>query len=67
MCCRLVYRPSKDHASDGSRFQRTAIYAVTESALVTWIGLALLEIASLAPTKGHITVCTRNFGAIKLC
>ena len=31
------------------------------------IGLALLEIASLAPTKGHITVCTRNFGAIKLC
>ena len=61
-----MYRPSKDHASDGSRLLKTAIYAVTESALVTWVGLALLEIASLAPTKGHITVCTHNFGAINL-
>ncbi|KAI0089389.1 hypothetical protein BDY19DRAFT_942180 [Irpex rosettiformis] len=29
--------------------------AISESALATWVGLILLEIASLAPTKGHIT------------
>ncbi|KAI0690052.1 hypothetical protein BC835DRAFT_1418063 [Cytidiella melzeri] len=32
----------------------TALAAITESALVTWIGLLLYEVASLAPT-GHIT------------
>ncbi|KAI0089400.1 hypothetical protein BDY19DRAFT_942208 [Irpex rosettiformis] len=40
--------------------------AISESALVTWVGLILLEIASLAPTKGHVTD-RMNFGYVIDC
>ena len=40
-----------------SRKYDNALRAVIESALVTWIGILIYEITSLAPT-GHITVCT---------
>lgn len=36
-----------------------ALRAVIESALVTWIGILIYEITSLAPT-GHITVRTMS-------
>jgi hypothetical protein len=45
----LVYSPSGRY--------NNALRAVIESALVTWIGILIYEITSLAP-KGHITVCT---------
>jgi hypothetical protein len=34
----------------------TAVRAVIESAVVTWVGIVLCEIGLLAPTGGHITV-----------
>jgi hypothetical protein len=43
-----------------SRRYGNALRAVIESALVTWIGILIYEITSLAP-KGHITVCTMRF------
>ncbi|KAI0342527.1 hypothetical protein BDW22DRAFT_1429353 [Trametopsis cervina] len=42
------------------------IEALSESAFVTWFGLLLFEIASLAPTKGHIT-SAQNFGYVMNC
>ncbi|KAI0791538.1 hypothetical protein BC629DRAFT_1510195 [Irpex lacteus] len=57
----LVYRTSF-HRSH----YRVALVAITESALVAWIALVLLEIASLAPTKGHISD-DLNFGYILDC
>ncbi|KAI0308294.1 hypothetical protein B0F90DRAFT_1681709 [Multifurca ochricompacta] len=39
----------------------TILHAVIESALVTWIGILIYEIAALAPT-GHVTVCSMHFG-----
>lgn len=38
-----------------SRKYVTALRAVIESALVTWFGILLFEIGSLAPS-GHVTV-----------
>ncbi|KAI0818939.1 hypothetical protein BC629DRAFT_687834 [Irpex lacteus] len=58
---------SKQNAAkpySGSRYN-TALAAVTESAFVTWIGLLLYEIASLAPT-GHITSAW-NVGYVMIC
>ena len=37
------------------RKYNTAIRAMIESAFVTWLGILILEITSLAPT-GHVTV-----------
>ena len=34
--------------------------AISESALVNWIGVMLLEIAELVPTKGHVNVSVIN-------
>ncbi|KAI0342526.1 hypothetical protein BDW22DRAFT_1429352 [Trametopsis cervina] len=42
------------------------IEALSESAFVTWFGLALFEISSLAPTEGHITNAM-NFGYVMRC
>ena len=38
-----------------TRKYNTAIRAMIESAFVTWLGILILEITSLAPT-GHVTV-----------
>ena len=43
-----------------SRKYDDALRAVIESALVTWIGILIYEITSLAPMS-HITVCTMRF------
>jgi len=40
---------------DTTRKYNTAIRAMIESAFVTWFGILILEITSLAPT-GHVTV-----------
>ena len=38
-----------------ARRYNTAVRAMIESAFVTWLGILILEITSLAPT-GHVTV-----------
>ncbi|KAI0819070.1 hypothetical protein BC629DRAFT_1588383 [Irpex lacteus] len=57
----IVYRTSLHR-----NYYIVALEAITESALVTWLGLVLLEIAALAPTKGHITDGL-NFGYVMDC
>ncbi|KAI0690053.1 hypothetical protein BC835DRAFT_1418064 [Cytidiella melzeri] len=49
----------------GESRYNTVLVAITESALVTWIGLLLYEVASLAPT-GHITTAW-NVGYVMIC
>ncbi|KAI0086342.1 hypothetical protein BDY19DRAFT_995948 [Irpex rosettiformis] len=51
--------------SYGGKRYNTALAAVTESALVTWVGLLLYEIAAIAPT-GHIT-SVWNVGYVMVC
>ncbi len=46
---------------DSSQKYDNALHAVIESALVTWIGILIYEITSLAP-MGHITVRTMRLG-----
>jgi hypothetical protein len=41
--------------STSSRYA-TALRAIVESAVVTWIGILLCEIGMLGPSKGHVTV-----------
>ena len=41
----------------------SAVEAVVESALVTWIGLLFYEVTALAP-EGHYTVCIPDFTAV---
>ena len=41
----------------------SAIEAIVESALVTWIGLLFYEVTALAP-EGHYTVCIPDFTAV---
>jgi hypothetical protein len=55
---RWANRTVKDLRQNGrknSREYATALRAVIESALATWIGILLFEIASLAPSD-HVTV-----------
>ncbi len=54
---RLVSRSSAQYAINQRRVKHSVVLeAICESALVTWIGVILLEIAELAPTKGHVNV-----------
>jgi hypothetical protein len=53
------FRESRLGRANPSKYA-TAIRAVIESAVVTWIGLVLCEIGLLAPT-GHITVRANYF------
>jgi hypothetical protein len=60
---RWANRTVKNLSQNGrknSRKYATALRAVVESALVTWIGILLFEIASLAPS-GHVTVGSTFF------
>ena len=50
----------RQNGGKNSRNYATALRAVIESALVTWISILLFEIASLAPS-GHVTVCSTFF------
>lgn len=45
----------RQNGREDSRKYATALRAVIESAFMTWIGILLFEIASLAPS-GRITV-----------
>jgi len=46
-----------------SRKYATALQAIIESALVTWLGIVILEIALLGPTGGHI-IARENVGLV---
>jgi len=50
--------------SASSRYA-TALRAIIESAVVTWIGILLCEIGMLGPSKGHVTT-NENLGDIVL-
>lgn len=55
------------HRMDGIGYRRysTALEAIVESALVTWVGLLLYEIATFAPTSG--VTANFNIGYIMVC
>jgi hypothetical protein len=58
----LVSYIANGHKSVGlhhGRRYNVVLRAMIESALVTWVGLLIYEISSLAPA-GHVTVCGRN-------
>ncbi|KAI0791535.1 hypothetical protein BC629DRAFT_368670 [Irpex lacteus] len=63
----LVSRSSAQYAINQRRVKHSVVLeAICESALVTWIGVILLEIAELAPTKGHVNNHL-NFGYVIDC
>lgn len=54
------------HGTTNSRKYATALRAVIESALATWIGILLFEIASLAPAPGGHVTTDKNVGYVQL-
>ncbi|KAI0089410.1 hypothetical protein BDY19DRAFT_102283 [Irpex rosettiformis] len=63
----FVFRSSSGISIGQRRVQHSVVLeAISESALVTWIGIVLLEIAELAPTRGHVS-SNMNFGYVIDC